>query len=106
MKKVNAETNWNTIKETAKELGVKFVGVNKEILIQEINTKIEEMEAAKKEETKASKGKWYDQEGAFPYQAGGLMVITNHKNQAIVGRMVEIAGPSTKRNAVKCFFIN
>ena len=104
MKKVNAETNWNTIKETAKELDIKFVGVKKEILIQEINAKIEEMEAAKKE--KAPKGKWYDQEGAFPYQAGGLMVITNHKNSAIVGRMVEIAGPSTKRNAVKCWLIN
>ena len=108
MKKVNAETNWNTIKETAKELGIKFVGVAKETIIENINNKIEEMEAAKAKETETKKptGKWYEQEGAFPYQAGDLMIITNHKNAAILNRMVEIAGPSTKRNAVKCWLIN
>ena len=109
MKKVNMETNWNTIKETAKELGVKFVGVNKEVIIENINAKIDEMEAQKaseQPEVKKESGKWYNQEGAFPYTEGSLMIITSHKNQAIVGRMVEVAGPSTKRNAVKCWLIN
>ena len=106
MKKVNNETNWNTIKETAKELDIKFVGVKKETIIENINNKIEELEAAKAQETKKPKGKWYEQEGAFPYTEGSLAIISNHKNAVIVNRMVEIAGPSTKRNAIKCWLIN
>lgn len=103
MKKVNEKTEWNVIKEMAKELGLKFVGVKKEILIEQVNNKIDELKASEKPK---KSGKWFEQEGAFPYTEGSLAIITNHKNKAIVGRMVEIVGPSTKRNAIKCWLIN
>lgn len=112
MKKLNMETKFNVVKEMANELGIKYVGVKKEVIIENINNKIDEIEASKSQESQETPketkkaGKWYEQEGAFPYTEGTLMIITNHPNKAIVGRMVEVSGPSTKRNAVKCFLIS
>jgi len=99
MKKVTMETNFNVIKETAKELEIKFVGVKKEVLVEQINAKIDSLKPKKA-------GKWFEQENAFPYNEGDLSIIVNHKNKAIVGRMFEIVGPSTKKNAFKGYLIN
>ena len=101
MKKITIETNYNVMKEMAKELGINYVGVKKEDLVKMINEKIE-----KQNKKPVKKGKWYEQEGAFPFQIGDLAIITNHPNKGILGRMVEIVGPSSKRNAVKCYLIN
>jgi len=103
MKKISMDTNFNTIKEMAKELNIKFVGIKKEILVEQINAKIEETASTEKPK---KAGKWFEQENAFPYTEGSLMIITNHKNSAILGRMVEVVGPSTKRNAFKGYLIN
>ena len=51
-------------------------------------------------------GKWFEMENAFPFTEGSLATITNHQNKAILGRMVEVVGPSTKRNALKGYLIN
>ena len=99
MKKVTIETNYNVIKEVAKELGINYVGIKKEVLVEQVNTKIDSL-APKKG------GKWYEQENAFSFTEGSLAIITNHKNKAIMGRMVQITGPSSKRNAVKCHLIS
>ena len=101
MKKINVNTNYNVMKELAKQLGINYVGVKKEDLVNMINQKIEEQN----KQTKKG-GKWYEQEDAFPFQIGDLAIITNHPNKAIVGRMIQIVGPSSKRNAVKCHLIN
>lgn len=58
--------------------------------------------------TKTS-GKWYEQEGAFPYEAGQKIEITemeNRKHSFLDGRTAIINGPSTKKNAVKAQLIN
>ena len=105
MKKVNMETNYNVMKEVAKELGLKFVGIKKEDLVNSINNKIDEMEKSKKENKKSNK--WYDQENAFPYQEGDIAFInTNFKDKGIHNRMIQIQGPSTKKNAVKVKLYN
>lgn len=98
MKKVNNETHYNTLKEIAKELGIKFVGIKKEVIIENINKKIDELN---KSEKPKKGGKWFEQENAFPYNEGEILEIINHKNAAIIGRRVQVIGPSTKRNAIK-----
>lgn len=99
MKKVTIETNYNVMKELAKKFGINYVGVKKEDLVNMINQKIEESKPKKG-------GKWYEQEGAFPFKPGDLVILVNHPNKAINGRMVEVVGPSSKRNALKGYLIN
>ena len=99
MEKVTIETNYNVMKELAKKLEINYVGVKKEDLVKIINQKIKESKPKKG-------GKWYEKEGSFPYKEGDIVVIVNHPNKAIIGRMVEVVGPSTKRNAIKGHLIS
>ena len=59
--------------------------------------------------TKKSSGKWYDQEGAYPYIKGQKIEIihmNNEKYNFLVGRTAIINGPSAKRNATKAQLVN
>lgn len=68
-------------------------------------------ETTEQKETPAPKttGKWFEQEGAFPYKEGQKIQIIEMENKAhsfLNGRFAVINGPSTKKNAVKAQLIN
>lgn len=102
MKKVTLETPYNEMIKVARELNVKFVGIKKEVIVESINKKIDEMKPAT-----PTKGKWHEQENAFPYEVGQMVIInSSYRHKGIHNRIVEVSGPSTKRNAIKGHLIN
>lgn len=55
-------------------------------------------------EEKPKKLKWYEEEGAFPYQAGDTVQIITGKDLHL--RKAVVVGPSTKKNALKAQLIH
>lgn len=101
MKKVTLETHYNELVKAARELNLKFVGIKREVLVKSINDAIDAMKPT------PTRGKWYEQENAFPYEIGQMVIInTSYRHKGIHNRIVEVTGPSTKRNAIKGHLIN
>lgn len=101
MKKVTLETNYNELKEIAQELQIKWVGVSKEQLVDEINKKVESLT---KQKTK-KKEKWYEQPGMLPFK-GGEVVLINDNYPTLSGRKAIITIPSKKEKVMKAHLIN
>jgi hypothetical protein len=88
--------------EKAKELGIKFVGVKKEALVNAVN------EALATQSKPAKKEKWYA--NGYGFQPGDVVDI-QHKvikkngvvKQILQGRQAIIIGPSANENMVKAY---
>lgn len=83
--------------------------VVEEVVEQPQLTVVPKEETTETPKTVRTTGKWYEQDGAFPYQAGQKIEITemeNTKHSFLNGREAVIVGPSTKKNAVKAQLVN
>lgn len=107
MKKVTNEMKYNELKEVAKELGIKFVGVKTADLVIAINEEIEKRTPAAKA-PKVKKEKWYA--NGYGFEAGETVTIvskTIEKNgeikEILQGRQASIIGPSANEGMVKAF---
>jgi hypothetical protein len=101
MKKVNENTKWNEIKETAKELGINPIGIKKPLLIETINNKIDELEKAEKKNE--PKKKWYEVE-EVPVQINDIAEVVNR--DFLLGRRLIVTEYSNKPGFVRGYMIN
>lgn len=92
---VDINTDWEEIKEMAKEFDLNVGGVKKEELIEAVNRKVLEYQGN-------DKPKWYEIHGCM-YNAGDEVRILNGH---LEGRRAIINKPSAKKFAVKGFLIN
>lgn len=109
MKKVDVNMKYNELVEIAKKFGIKWVGIKKEAIVENINKKIEEYnkQLNKKEKgmVKMKKEKWYHQPGALPFK-GGEVVVINENYPTLTGRKAIITIPSKKEKTMKAHLIN
>lgn len=146
MELVKEDLGYKDLAQKAKELDIPYVGVKKDVLLTQVNEKIEkinsgEIEApevsevaapvvneTQTEETSEQDGtnestetpkvtaprkprekkerpvrvkakKWFEEEGAFPYQAGDVVEIVSGKD--LIGRKLQVIEPSAKKDMVK-----
>ncbi|MNK38818.1 hypothetical protein D3C87_574140 [compost metagenome] len=92
MKKVNSETKYNVLQEIGKLFDLKVVGVKGEVLIGQINEKIDSLMAGAKKP-----GKWYENT-ELPFKEGDIVDVTAGWAE---GWQVQIVKPSAKVNAFK-----
>ncbi|MDF2534162.1 MAG: hypothetical protein K0R18_319 [Bacillales bacterium] len=53
---------------------------------------------------KEKKLKWFEAEGAFPYQAGDIIEIV--AGDILIGRKAQVVKPSAKAEALKCILLH
>jgi hypothetical protein len=92
MKKLSMDTNYKVAQEIAKLMDLKFVGVKAEVLINQINEKIDEMKAPVKKG-----GKWYENK-EVAFKEGDIVNVVSGWAE---GRQVKIVKPSAKVDAFK-----
>lgn len=90
---VTMDTDWETMKENAKELGVTIT--NKEETMEEINRVI-------LKEQGIDNPKWYELHGSMYNEGDIIHIIDGH----LKGRFAEVVEPSAKKFAVKAKLIN
>ena len=60
--------------------------------------------AEEKKEEKRKPGKWYEQDGAFPYQKGDVVQVVG--GPILMNRKASVVQPSAKKNALKGHLIH
>lgn len=100
MEMVNKDTQWNVIKETAKELGINSVGIKKDILIASINDAI----AAQSKKEEAPKGKWYEEEGVPQFNPGDVLEVCNR--EFLAGRKLQMVEYSKREGFIRGYMID
>lgn len=107
MKKLPMDIPYNELKVVAKKYGVKWVGVPKQQIIEEVNKKIEEQNKKLNEKgmVRMKKEKWYMKEGACPFK-GGEVVLINENYPTLAGRKAIITIPANKPFTMKAHLIN
>ncbi|MNO10597.1 hypothetical protein D3C76_01370 [compost metagenome] len=100
MKNVNVEMSNESLVTVAGLFDIATEGVEKETLVTNINTAIDELQAAR---ASRAKSKWYEVENANPYNEGDVVKITS--GDILVGRFAEVVRPSSKANAVKAYLL-
>lgn len=134
MELFGADAQYMDVVKKAKELGIHHVGIKKPALIEKVNAKIEKIntgeieapevevptfqpeailgtpvqqEGTEKSGTPVARvkaPKWFEEEGAFPYKDGDVVEIVSGKD--LIGRLVQVKQPSTKKNALKGHLIH
>lgn len=126
-------TEYRDMCKKAKELGIPYSGVKKDVLFTTINTQIDKInkgeidvpevevetvpvqegetstnegtpttatQGARRERTvRQAAKKWFEEEGAFPYNEGDVVIIVGGKD--LKDRKLQITGPSAKKDMVK-----
>lgn len=100
MKNVNVEMSNEALETVAGLFDITTEGVEKETLVTNINAAIDELKAAKVSRAKA---KWYEVEGANPYNEGDVVKIIS--GDILVGRFAEVVRPSSKEKAIKAYLL-
>lgn len=108
MKKFESTAKYKEVTPVAKELGIKFVGVKTEVLIELVNAKIEEMEAAKapKAPRKQKASKTLADYGLFEGQVVTITGFDVKGKTILAGREVQITRPSRAKGYIKGRLIN
>lgn len=92
MKNVSIETKYAVLQEIGKLFDLKVVGIKAEVLVEQINEKIN---ALSNKPTKS--GKWYENV-ELPFKEGDIVNVISGWAE---GRQVKIVKPSAKVNAFK-----
>lgn len=106
MKKFESTAKYNEVKVVARELGIKFVGVDTPTLIENVNAKIDELAAEKAEKKAPKAAKTLEDYGLNEGQVVTISGFEVKGKMILVGRQVKITRPSRAHGYIKGQLLN
>lgn len=100
MEKFTKDSDYNVMKEVAKDLKINPVGKKKEVLAEELNTAVAKQEKENKEPAK----KWYEEEGACEFEPGDIGEVCNR--EFLEGRRFRVKEISRRKGYVRGYMLD